>query len=194
MKTWIKAAAAAMVLATPAFAGGHGVWTSVGEESLIAFGSVKKDVVGEVHSFGEVAGTVGADGAVSIAIQLASVETNIDIRNERMIEHVFKGSDAVAQITGTVDMDEVKDLAVGATTVVDFEGALTLGAVAADIEAELFVARLADNRVLVTTSDMLMLSTADLGVDGGIDMLQSLAKLSGITRVTPITLRMVFQD
>jgi hypothetical protein len=41
---------------------------------------------------------------------------------------------------------------------------------------------------------MLMLSTADLGVDGGIDMLQSLAKLSGITRVTPITLRMVFQD
>ncbi|MGR3839178.1 MAG: YceI family protein [Cognatishimia sp.] len=194
MNTWIKAAAAAMVLATPAFAGGHGVWTSVGEESLIAFGSVKKDVVGEVHSFGEVAGTVGADGAVSIAIQLASVETNIDIRNERMIEHVFKGSDAVALITGAVDMDEVKDLAVGATTVVDFEGALTLGAVAADIEAELFVARLAANRVLVTTSDMLMLSTADLGVDGGIDMLQSLAKLSGITRVTPITLRMVFQD
>ena len=193
MKTLMAAAVAAMVLATPAFAGGHAAWKSIGDESLIAFGSVKKDVVGEVHTFGDVSGTVSEGGDVAIAIQLASVETNIDIRNERMIEHVFKGMDAVANLTGSVDMDDVNDLAVGATTVTDFEGTLSLAGVASDIETELFVARLSEDRVLVTTSDILMLSTADIGVNAGVDKLMELASLPGITRVSPATVRMVFE-
>ncbi|MCH2250637.1 MAG: YceI family protein [Cognatishimia sp.] len=193
MKTLMTAAVAAMVLAAPAFAGGHAAWKSVGDESLIAFGSVKKDVVGEVHTFGDVSGTVSEGGDVAIAIQLASVETNIDIRNERMIEHVFKGMDAVANLTGSVDMDDVNDLAVGATTVTDFEGTLSLAGVASDIETELFVARLSEGRVLVTTSDILMLSTADIGVNAGVDKLMELASLPGITRVSPATVRMVFE-
>ena len=193
MKTLMTAAVAAMVLAAPAFAGGHAAWKSVGDESLIAFGSVKKDVVGEVHTFGDVSGTVSEGGDVAIAIQLASVETNIDIRNERMIEHVFKGMDAVANLTGSVDMDDVNELAVGATTVTDFEGTLSLAGVASDIETELFVARLSEGRVLVTTSDILMLSTADIGVNAGVDKLMELASLPGITRVSPATVRMVFE-
>ncbi|NQY60597.1 YceI family protein [Cognatishimia sp.] len=193
MKTLMTAAVAAMVLAAPAFAGGHAAWKSIGDESLIAFGSVKKDVVGEVHTFGDVSGTVSEGGDVAIAIQLASVETNIDIRNERMIEHVFKGMDAVANLTGSVDMDDVNDLAVGATTVTDFEGTLSLAGVASDIETELFVARLSEDRVLVTTSDILMLSTADIGVNAGVDKLMELASLPGITRVSPATVRMVFE-
>ena len=193
MKTLMTAAVAAMVLAAPAFAGGHAAWKSIGDESLIAFGSVKKDVVGEVHTFGDVSGTVSEGGDVAIAIQLASVETNIDIRNERMIEHVFKGMDAVANLTGSVDMDDVNALAVGATTVTDFEGTLSLAGVASDIETELFVARLSEDRVLVTTSDILMLSTADIGVNAGVDKLMELASLPGITRVSPATVRMVFE-
>lgn len=192
MKTFLKTAAFTLALCAPAYAGGHANWASVADESLIAFGSVKKDVIGEVHSFGDVAGTVSEAGQVEISIQLASVETNIDIRNERMVEHVFQGSDAVAQLSGSVDMDEVSGLAVGATSVVDFEGQLTLAGTSVDVETEMFVARLGEDRVLVTTSDMVMLSTADLGVSAGIDKLMELAKLPGITRVTPVTVRMVF--
>ena len=107
MKTLMTAAVAAMVLAAPAFAGGHAAWKSIGDESLIAFGSVKKDVVGEVHTFGDVSGTVSEGGDVAIAIQLASVETNIDIRNERMLEHVFQGGKAKAMVSGEIDLDEV---------------------------------------------------------------------------------------
>lgn len=193
MKTILKAAMAAAVLATPAAAGGHAAWTSVADESLIAFGSIKKDAVGEVHTFEDVTGTVSDAGEVSISIQLASVETNIDIRNERMIEHVFKGLDAVAELTGSVDMDDVSALDVGATMVTDFEGELSLAGVSSEIETEVFVARLSEDRVLVTTSDILMLSTADIGVTAGVDKLMELANLSGITRVSPATIRMVFE-
>jgi hypothetical protein len=90
-------------------------------------------------------------------------------------------------------MDDVSELAVGATTVTDFEGTLSLAGVTSDIETELFVARLSEDRVLVTTSDIIMLSTADIGVNAGVDKLMVLAKLPGITRVSPATVRMVFE-
>ena len=57
----------------------------------------------------------------------------------------------------------------------------------------MLVAPLSPNRVLVTTSDFIFVSTADLGIDEGVDMLMSLAKLPGITRTTPISVRMVFE-
>ncbi|MBO9401123.1 YceI family protein [Shimia sp. R9_3] len=193
MKAFLKTAAVVMAFAGPAFAGGHETWKTVDDESLIAFGSIKKNTVGEVHTFEGLSGSVNEKGAVSLAIELSSVETNIDIRNERMMEHVFKAADAVAELKGEIDFDEVHDLEIGATTVVDFEGTLGLAGVSADVEAELFVARLSEDRVLVTTSDMIMLSTADLGIDAGVDKLMELASLPGITRVTPVSVRMVFE-
>lgn len=186
-------AALITTLATGALAGGHANWTSVDDQSSISFGSIKKDTVGEVHQFEDVTGTVSEAGELAVSINLGSVETYIDIRNERMIEHVFKVADAKATLVGEVDMDEFSDLAVGDTTLTDFEGVLTLAGLEADIEAELLVARLTEDRVLVSTANMIMLSTADLGIDAGIDTLMKLAKLPGITRVTPVTVHMVFE-
>lgn len=193
MKALLKTTALVFAFASPAFAGGHETWSTVSDESLIAFGSIKSNTVGEVHTFDALTGKVNEKGEVSVSIELASLETNIDIRNERMIEHIFKAADAKAELTGEIDFDEVHDLAIGATTTVDFEGEISLAGVSSDVEAEMFVARLSEDRVLVTTSDMLMLSTEDLGIDAGVDKLMELASLPGITRVTPVSVRMVFE-
>ena len=193
MKALLKTTALVVAFANPAFAGGHEAWSTVSDESLIAFGSIKSDTIGEVHTFDALTGKVNEKGEVSVSIELASLETNIDIRNERMIEHIFKAADAKAELTGEIDFDEVHDLAIGATTTVDFEGEISLAGVSSDVEAEMFVARLSEDRVLVTTSDMLMLSTEDLGIDAGVDKLMELASLPGITRVTPVSVRMVFE-
>ena len=192
MKFLTACALATTLTATTAFAGGHANWASVDGESSLAFGSVKKDTVGEVHHFSGLSGTVSESGAVSVSIDLTSVETYIDIRNERMIEHVFQAGKAKASLSGEIDMDEVDTLAVGATTLVDFEGELAFAGLSTDIEAEMLVARLAEDRVLVTTADFIMLSTSDLGIDPGIDKLMELASLPGITRATPVAIRMVF--
>lgn len=192
MKTIMGTLLATAMLTGAALAGGHGPWTSVADESSIAFGSIKKDVAGEVHHFSGVTGTVAKDGTVAVDIDLTSLETYIDIRNERMAEHVFKGA-PTATLMGEVDMDDVTALAPGETTLTDFEGVLTLGGIEADVEAEMLVARLSETRVLVTTADFIMLSTADLGIDPGVDKLMELASLPGITRVAPVTIRMVFE-
>lgn len=187
------ALALGLMVSTSSFAAGHGGWTSVDEHSQIAFGSIKKNTVGEVHHFTGVAGTVDGEGQLELNIDLSTLETNIDIRNERMQEHVFKKGTAKAMVTGSLDMEEVADLAVGDMTVAEFEGVLSLAGVELDVDANMVVARLAENRVLVSTSDFIMLSTEDLEIDPGVDMLRDLVGVSGITRVTPIAVRVLFE-
>ncbi len=185
--------ATSLLISTAAFAGGHITWKSVAEESRVAFGSVKKNVAGEVHHFNKVSGVVKELGEMVITIDLASLETNIDIRNERMAKHVFQEGKATAVISGKINMDELNALKPGETKVVEIDAKLALAGTETDIEAEMLVARLSEDRVLVTTADFIMLSTKDLGIDAGVDMLKKLAKLPEITRVTPVAIRMVFQ-
>lgn len=166
-------------------------WTLSSEGSRLAFGSIKKETVGEVHSFENLTGHVTADGAATIEIDLSSVETNIDIRNERMIEHVFKGIGS-ATITAQIEMDDVNGLAVGESTTTFAEGMLSLVGTEVALEVELFAVRLSDTQVMVTTNDMIFLSTVDAGIDAGITKLMEIAKLPGITRTTPVTLRFMF--
>lgn len=190
--TCALASVLALGISTAALADGHSTsWTLDGDTSRVAFGSIKKDTVGEIHSFESISGMVGADGTVKIDIDLTSVETYIDIRNERMGEHVFKNA-TTATLTGKIEMEELSGLGVGETSLVDIEGTLSLVGTDIGIDAEMFVARIADGKVLVTTNDMIFLSAEDAGINAGITKLMELAKLPGITRTSPVTLRLVF--
>ncbi len=184
----VLASAAALAFAGVASAE---TWTLDGEASHLAYGSIKKDKIGEVNSFSGLKGTVDADGKADVTIDLTTLETNIDIRNERMLEHVFRGA-GEAQLTAQLDMDEVKGLGVGEMAVVDVEGALSLLGVSTELDLEMVVVRLAENKVMALSNDMVFVGTEELGVEAGIDKLMEIAKLPGITRTAPVTLRLVF--
>ncbi len=178
-----------LMVATPALAGSK--WSLSAEESKVAFGSVKKDTVGEVHHFSDLSGSVDGDGKVTVAIDVASVETWIDIRNERIQKMVLNAAPKV-MLHAKIDAAELEQMGTGDTDVIDVEGTLNLNGTKIEIETSLFVARLSDDKMLATTDEMIMLSMADAGIDNGITELMNVAKLPGITRVSPVTLRLVF--
>lgn len=188
------ALAAAVALFGPApSAAAADAWIVSAAESKISYGSIKKGVVGEVNHFSGLSGRAGADGAVQVAIDLATVETWIDIRNERMRALVFDAVGAkTATLSAQIDMAEIDALAPGETTTIYVEGALAFGPKTLDIETDFFVARLSETRALVATDEMIMISTADLGVDPGVDALMAVAELPSITRVAPVTVRLIF--
>lgn len=168
-------------------------WTLDAEASLVSFGSVKKDRVGEVHSFESISGSVDDAGMVTIDIDLASVQTGIAIRNERMVEHVFGGM-GHGMLQAQIDAASLSELAVGDTTVLDLEANLHLLGADIPVTTEMFVARLGEGRVMVTTNSMVFLSMEKAGVNDGITKLMELAKLPGITRTSPVTLRLIFDQ
>ncbi len=166
-------------------------WTLNADASRLAFGSIKNSFIGEAHSFEGLSGSVNAKGDVAIDIPLGGVATNIDIRNERLIEFVFNNAPS-ATLSANFDMKALKSLRPGDTTTMELDAVLSLLGNDVDVSTEVFVARLSGGSVMVTTNDMIFLDTEELGIDGGIDKLQELASLDSIARATPITVRFVF--
>ena len=189
-----KLAATAIVigLGTGAYADGHaGGWVLNGDQSVVSFGSVKGNVTGEAHTFTGLTGSVSADGMATVEIDLNSVETNIDIRNERMIEHVFKNAPS-ATLKAQVDMADFDGLAVGESTVTEIDGDVVFLGVEAPVYMDVFVMRTDEQNVMVTTNSMMFISTDELEINEGIDMLKELASLDQITRTVPVTFRLMF--
>ncbi len=181
---------ASVLVTSPALAA---EWTLEPEASHLAYGTVKIGDIGEVNSFSSLSGHVSKDGKVEINIDLSSVETNIDIRNERMIEHVFRKAPS-ATLTAQIDMAELSELPVGASSVMEVDAAVSF--VGTDIEfyTDMFVLRVAEDAVLVSTNDMVFISTEDAGVSDGVDKLMELAQLPDITRTVPVTARLMFRQ
>ncbi len=175
-----------------AMAASYTGWTLVNKESRVSYGSIKKNTVGESNYFNELSGMVSADGHVMVTINLASVETWVDKRNERLIKYVFGGDAGKAKLSTMVDMESLNALAVGETTTIDIKGTLDFAGVSVDIQAPMFVARLGEKKVLVMTDELIMLGADEINADAGLDKLQELAKLPGITHVIPVSLRFVF--
>ena len=168
-------------------------WTLNADASRLAFGSIKKNIIGEVHNFDGLSGSVNTDGVAAIEIDLASVETNIDIRNERMAEHVFKFAPK-AMSTAQLDMEALSAMEAGQSEVMDVEAVLSLLGVETEFYTEVFVMRTSEKSVLVTSNDMIFLTSEELEIEEGVSKLQELAELPGITRAAPVTLRFVFEQ
>ncbi|WP_319544572.1 YceI family protein [Ruegeria conchae] len=166
-------------------------WTLNPSASHLAYGTVKIDDVGEVNSFTNISGHVSEDGKVEIDIDLSSVETNIDIRNERMIEHVFRKA-TTATLTAEIDLDEVSKLDVGSSNTVEVDAKLSLAGTEVEFYTDMFILRVAEDTVMVSTNDMVFISTEDAGVSAGVDKLMELAQLPSITRTVPVTARLMF--
>ncbi|WP_299649757.1 YceI family protein [uncultured Tateyamaria sp.] len=190
MKT-LRMAALGLGLALAATTVSADGWTLDGDASNLAFGSIKFNDTGEVHSFKSLDGSVAEDGTVTLGIDLSSVETHIDIRNERMVEHVFKNAPR-ATVSAQIDMSAMEAVAVGDSAVMEVEGTLDLLGVEVPLYGDMFVMRLTDDKVMVTTDSMMFLSTADAEIDPGVDKLMELASLPNIVRAVPVTLRLMF--
>jgi len=172
-----------------------GAWTVDGDASHLAYVTVKAGEIAETNEFAGLSGTVTAEGAATIEIDLASVDTGIDIRNERMREVFFNiAENPSATVTAQLDPAAFSGLGIGETMVQPVEAQLSLVGVEKTILTELAVTRTAENRVLAATTDPIIIDAGAYGLDGGLAQLQELAGLPSITPVTPVTFTIAFEQ
>ena len=186
------AAFAAMV--GTVFAATESDWMLDTEASRLSFGSEKDGAVGEVHHFTRIDGVVGADGQFSLTIDLSSVETWADIRNERMLEFLFEvARHPEATLTGTIDLAAFDDLAEGASREANLIGTLSLHGLEQELDLFVIVTRLAQDRVLVVPDQLVILNAGDFDFGAGIEKLRQLAGLDSISLAVPVSFYLVFE-
>lgn len=187
---------AAAVLAAPmTFAAAHAdAWRLDEAASRLGFVSIKAGDVGEAHSFGELSGRVEEDGTARVEIALASVETGIDIRNERMREILFEtGEHPIATVTLNVDLDAYDHLDRGESLTREVEADLTIKGVTNTLYTDLVVTRVGRRRVLVEPAKPVIIDAGAFGLDAGINELRELAGLDSISLAVPATFSFHFE-
>lgn len=186
----------ALIIAVFAIAASAGAdqWVLVADKSDIRFASVKAESVAEVHTFTDVSGSVSEAGMVQIEIPVRSLETGIDIRNSRMLEHLFKAADfPTATLTAQVDLEEFQGLEVGSSASVSLSPDLTIAGTHFPVDADMIVVRTANDTVTLHTVGPVMLDADFFDLMPGIERLKQLAGLDHISQIVPVTATLTFQ-
>lgn len=169
-----------------------GDWSLSGSESHFAFVTVKAGTVAEAHTFSDLSGFVHGDGTAEIEIPLATVETNIDVRNERMRDFLFEtGTYPVATVTAQLDPAVFAGLSIGDSVTTPVSATLDLHGQTGEIETNLVVTRIGSDKVQVATATPIIVHADDYALGAGVEKLRELANLPAITPSVPVTFSIV---
>lgn len=169
-------------------------WQLDNDSSRLSFGSIKKASVGESNYFSNLKGGVSAEGKAQIQIDLASVETGVDIRNDRLKEHVFKvASWSEASLSMEVDLASLEALKPGEIMVLeDVDTSVSIAGVESEVTSSVVATRLSPTRIMVQPDLVVMLDAEVFNLEGGVEILREIMELSSISTAIPVSYRFVF--
>lgn len=171
----------------------EGTWSLDPAGSRLAYVSIKAGEIAEANRFEKLSGTVAADGTASLDIDLASVNTGVDIRNERMREIFFQvAENPKATITAKLDPAAFSGLAVGQSLTRPLKATVAIKGMEQAIEAEVLVTRVSTDRVTVVPTAPVIITTDMFGLTDELGELRALAQLPSITPAVPVTFTLAF--
>lgn len=163
-------------------------WTVDPQGSYVGFASVKNELIAENHSFKEISGSVSTSGEAEIVIALASVETNIPIRNERMQAMLFNvANNPTAVVSSLLAVGEYTSLAVGQSINQDVRLNINLNGTDVTRNAKVKVTRSADDAFEVTSLGPVLVHASQFALAEGVEALRKVAGLQSIELMVPVT-------
>ena len=169
-------------------------WVIDPDGSYVGFASVKNDLIAENHSFTNVTGTIEDSGNAKIVIALASVETLIPIRNERMQAILFE----VAQypevtVTANLNLDGFTSLGLGESETDTILLDVNLHGTNLSKNVLVKVIRSSDTSYEITSLGPIVIHASQFALSDGLESLRKVAGLQSIDLMVPVTfdLRMV---
>lgn len=167
-------------------------WQLDSDNSVLNFVSVKNDHIDEVHRFTDIQGE-WVDGNVSVEIPVTSLDTQIPIRNERMLKHLFNVEDySIVSATTSLEEKLLTDMPVGETLPLMVDITVFIAGKSETIQSALQVTRLGTDRFLATTTYPINIDSKAFGLVEGINQLREIAGLQRIDYNVPVTFSVQF--
>jgi hypothetical protein len=163
-------------------------WVVDPEGSYVGFASVKNDLIAENHSFTQIAGTIEDSGDLKIIIALASVETLIPIRNERMQVILFEVAQYPdATVTGKLNLEEFTSLGLGESKTDSIPIGVNLHGTDLSKNVLVKVTRSSENAYEVTSLGPIVIHASQFALSDGLESLRKVAGLQSIDLMVPVT-------
>jgi len=182
--------AISLLFVSPAFS----AWQLDNSKSSLTFVSIKKGTIAENHRFKSFSAELNKNGQLNVVIDLGSVDTKIPVRDSRMTEFLFETAKfSKASFSAQINNSEVDSIAVGTSKKLSVSGNIDLHGQQQMLTIDVLVARLANDRMLVTTIEPVIIKAEDFALVAGINKLKALAKLPSIAHTVPVSFVLTFQ-
>ncbi|MEM0516174.1 YceI family protein [Pseudoalteromonas sp. YIC-827] len=178
-----------LLITTTLFAGAqaHADWQVANDQSRVNFVSVKNNQIAENHYFKQISGVLSDAGQFNLTIDLASVETQIPIRNERMQKMLFNTVEFPA-LTLQADVKALlAELKQQASAQANLDATVSLHGKTQTVNIDLLASLDKNNNIQVSSMAPVLVKPADFALSSGIDELQKVAGLNSITRAVPVS-------
>ncbi len=170
-------------------------WQLDDQQSRISFISIKKTDIAEVHRFAQIKGSLDKQAKVRVTIDLASVMTQIAIRDQRMKTFLFETNlFPQADFSAQLDQQKLQQIKAGESMIMTVNGLISLHGQQQQVNVEVLVARLNANKLIVSSFQPLIINASTFGLVKGIKKLQALAKLPSISKAVPLSFVLTFID
>ncbi|MFQ3251199.1 MAG: polyisoprenoid-binding protein YceI [Glaciecola sp.] len=170
----------------------HAALTLDKSKSSINFISTKNQHISEQHSFDNFSGQISDNGELVITIDIASLNTNIPIRNERMQKMLFDMANfSTAKFTAMIPSD-LSELSAGEMKRTTVSGDMMIAGKTATVSFEIILTGLNNGSINATTVRSTILNASDFDLDEGIAALQKVAMLQSISKTVPLSFSATF--
>lgn len=184
MLAFAKTAVVCLLLALPSATWAD--WVLDNAQSALHFVSVKQGDKAETHTFQQLSGVITSQGQGKLEIDLASVATNIPIRDTRMRELLFETA-RFPKATVTVDLAKV-GVKPGIQTL---PVTLELHGVKQELPSTVAITEVG-RTVQVASVAPVVVDAAAFGLADGVGKLREVAGLDSISLAVPVTFFLSF--
>lgn len=167
-------------------------WEMVKKASSVSFGTVKNEIVSELHKFTEFKGIVQNNGAARIEIDLLSVDTGIEIRDQRMRDFLFADS-FKAIYSANMEMQRISKIPTGESVELNLDGSLELNGHSREIPLKVRVTNLRSGSFQVEAVAANKIDVSTFGFAEGIEQLRSIAGLNVISPMVTLQFKLEFE-
>ena len=168
-------------------------WNLDATESYLNFVTTKNIHVVEVSNFTNISGAISATGVATLTIDLDSVNTSIDLRNERMRDLLFQTTNfPTATATLNLPSGLLANLAVGDTSEIQITASLNLHGVTAPVTTKVSVQRLSATRILVQNLSPVIVNAPDYSLTSGVEALRAAVTIGSISTAVPVDFTLIY--
>jgi len=169
-------------------------WQLVNDKSQLSFVSIKKGSVAESHQFTQLGGQLSDQGALTINVNLASAETLIPIRNERLTKFVFETVTFPQAVLTANLKEQLADIKTPGTRLLKgIDAKLNFHGHDKALKIDVMVTRLKNGDLSVASLSPVIIKGKDFSIIEGIETLQKLAGLPSIATAIPVTFALTFK-
>ena len=163
-------------------------------KSSLHYVTTKQTHVVETNHFDTLSGSISQDGIATLIIDLNSVETNIDIRDERMRDIVFETSvfSSLGTVTLPVDLDDLSAMAIGTSDTQTITADMNLHGVDAVVTTDVVITKLSASNLLVQSVTPMLIQADTFDLIPGIEALREIANLTVISYTVPVNFTLFF--